>query len=403
MISKNKVTQSATNITDKKKWVINMSSRQLTHIETDLLAKGLNFSITSKTLPNKDIIATVEDAVKDLEKEEADTICAKVSLTLQNSKPPKDNLSKDERKALKELQSDTSIVILPADKGRSTIILNGQDYLEKCMDHINNGPYQLLKKDPTTNIKTKTLKQLKVLKDNEFNDNKLYYCLELTDSPAPRFYGQPIIHKLGVSIRPIVSYSGSPLYNLNKYIANILKAYAKDKNNNAKSSTTFSNYIRNFPIEDDEMMVSFNVNYLYTNIPIIDALNIIKDYVNNDDQFTSKTAIAQDKFLDLVHLVLITIWYTFISQFYQKTGGVAMGGPAYSTTAEIYVQAYECTATTTALHPSKVWERFVDDVYSILKRTHLESFFHHIKNLNQSIKFTVKEESNGELYFLTLH
>ena len=31
------------------------------------------------------------------------------------------------------------------------------------MDHINNGPYQLLKKDPTTKIKTQTLKQLKVL------------------------------------------------------------------------------------------------------------------------------------------------------------------------------------------------------------------------------------------------
>ena len=189
LISKNKVTQSATNITDKKKSVINMSSRQLTHIETNLLAKDLNFSITSKTLPNKDIIATVEDAVRDLEKEEADTIRAKVSLTLQNSKPPKDNLSKDERKALKELQSDTSIVILPADKGRSTVILNREDYLEKCMDHINNGPYQLLKKDPTTKIKTKTLKQLKVVKDNEFIDTKLYYYLKRTDLPAPRFYG----------------------------------------------------------------------------------------------------------------------------------------------------------------------------------------------------------------------
>ena len=72
-----------------------MSSRQLTHIETGLLAQGLNFSITSKTLPNKDIIAAVEHAVKDLEKEEADTIRAKVSLTFQNSKPPKDNLFKD--------------------------------------------------------------------------------------------------------------------------------------------------------------------------------------------------------------------------------------------------------------------------------------------------------------------
>ena len=107
------------------------------------------FSITSKTLPNKDIIATVKDAVKDLEKEEADTICAKVSLTLQNSKPPKDNLSKDERKALKELQSDTSVIILPADKGSSTVILN-----------------------------------------HDFINNKLYYYLKPTDLPAPRFYGQ---------------------------------------------------------------------------------------------------------------------------------------------------------------------------------------------------------------------
>ena len=89
------------------------------------------------------------------------------------------------------------------------------------MDHINHCPYQLLKKDPTTKIETKTLKQLMVLKDHEFTDNKLYY-LKPNDLPAPRFYGQPKIHKPGVPIRPIVSYSGSPLYSLNKYIA---KAY----------------------------------------------------------------------------------------------------------------------------------------------------------------------------------
>ena len=59
-------------------------------------------------------------------------------------------------------------------------------------------------------------------------------------------------------------------------------------------------------------------------------------------------------FLDLVHLVLITTWYTFNSQFYQQTDGVAMGGPVSSTTAKIYMQAYERTAITTALHPPKV-------------------------------------------------
>ena len=132
-----------------------MPSRRLATIATDLLVKGLNFSITSKTLSNKDILATNEDAVNDLEKEEADTIFAKVSLTLQNSKPPKDNLSKDEHKALKELQSDRSIVILLDDKGRSTVSLDPEGYLGKSMDHISNGPYQLLKNDPTTKIKNR--------------------------------------------------------------------------------------------------------------------------------------------------------------------------------------------------------------------------------------------------------
>ena len=77
-----------------------------------------------------------------------------------------------------------------------------------------------------------------------------------------------------------------------------------------------------------------------------------------------------------------------------------MGSPASSTTAEIYMQAYECTAITTALHPPKVWERLVDNVYSILKCTHFEKFFHHINSLHQDIKFTVAKEINGELAFL---
>ena len=73
-----------------------------------------------------------------------------------------------------------SIVILPADKGRSAVILNREDYLEKCMDHINNVPHQLLKKDPTSKIKAKTLKQLKALKNNEFIDKKLHWSTKKT-------------------------------------------------------------------------------------------------------------------------------------------------------------------------------------------------------------------------------
>ena len=82
------------------------------------------------------------------------------------------------------------------------------------------------------------------------------------------------------------------------------------------------------------------------------------------------------------------------------TDGVDMRGQASSTTAEIYMQAYERTAITMALQPPNVWERFVDDVYSVFKCTHLENFFYHINNVYQNIKFIMKEESNGELTFL---
>ena len=75
--------------------------------------------------------------VKDLKKEQADTIRAKISLSLQKSKPLQDNLSKDECKTLKEVQSDTSIVVLPVEKVRSTVTLNRVEYLEKCMDQTN--------------------------------------------------------------------------------------------------------------------------------------------------------------------------------------------------------------------------------------------------------------------------
>ena len=57
-----------------------------------------------------------------------------------------DNTSKDERKALKELQSDISVVILPSVKGRSIVIVNREDYLVKCMDHKTMVHINFLKK-----------------------------------------------------------------------------------------------------------------------------------------------------------------------------------------------------------------------------------------------------------------
>ena len=50
-------------------------------------------------------------------------------------------------------------------------------------------------------------------------------------------------------------------------------------------------------------MVSFEITSLYMNIPITDTLNITKDYVNNDYQFTRKTTIRHEKVPDLAKSV----------------------------------------------------------------------------------------------------
>ena len=121
-------------------------------------------------------------------------------------------------------------------------------------------------------------------------------------------------------------------------------------------------------------------------------LKIIKDYFPNDDQFTMKTAVPQNKFLDLVNLVLTSTWHNFNSQFYQLTDGVAKKRPASSTTAEVYIQTCEQTAIPTVLHPSKVWEQFVNDIHSVLEHMQLENLFYHIQNLHQNIKITMEEK-----------
>lgn len=50
--------------------------------------------------------------------------------------------------AVSTLRNDESIVILPADKGKSTVVMDRTEY-RKISELLNDGSYQPLKKDPT--------------------------------------------------------------------------------------------------------------------------------------------------------------------------------------------------------------------------------------------------------------
>lgn len=52
---------------------------------------------------------------------------------LKEAKPVKCNLSYQQRRCITNLQKDTSIAVVPADKGRTTVIMNREDYNEKVL------------------------------------------------------------------------------------------------------------------------------------------------------------------------------------------------------------------------------------------------------------------------------
>ena len=118
-------------------------------------------------------------------------------------------------------------------------------------------------------------------------------------------------------------------------------------------------------------MVSFDVKSLYTNIPITDALLVIKDLLNNDTTLQDRTNLLPDQILEPLEFLLRTTFFIFNEEFHQQTDGVAMGGPVSSIVAEIYTISIEITAITTADTPPRIWEHHVDDVFSILRRYNL--------------------------------
>jgi len=143
----------------KDRWVVNKSDRELSSSELGVLQKGLNFSVVPNNIPTAEFVTSIESACYALgpKSETAVTLRSDCVRVLKNCKLPKSNITKEERAALRDLKSDDSILILPADKGRATVILNKQTYLDKSQELLNDGnTYERLSKDPSPSYSKKT-------------------------------------------------------------------------------------------------------------------------------------------------------------------------------------------------------------------------------------------------------
>jgi hypothetical protein len=146
------------------------------------------------------------------------------------------NLTPAEYKALRELQESPTIVIKPADKGGSIVVINKSNYEEKCLALLNDRQfYKPLSVSQAEQLSEHIKEEIENLAGAI--DPIILEYLRKEEPRTSRFYGLPKIHKSGMPMRPIVSSNDSITENISIVIDFILKnippstpSYIKDTN-----------------------------------------------------------------------------------------------------------------------------------------------------------------------------
>ena len=387
---------------DSQKVVRNLSTHSLTESERDVLALGLNFGIAPKAVPVVDIIAAVESAANELPEEKALELRTGVKKCLQNAKKPKSNLGKEQREALRKLREDDSIVILPADKGNATVVMNKEDYARKMEEILNGDDYEVVKTNPTSKLEKKLNNMLRGLWEAGEINKIGYDRLRATYSATPQLYGLPKIHKPEVPLRPIVSSIDSPTYNLAKFLTRIISPLTGKTSTFVKDSGDFVEKARSIRLEEGSILVSFDVTSLFTKVPIAEALEVIGRRLEEQEAEERNTTLSVASIKRLLHLCLTSTYFMWNSRFYQQKEGAAMGNPLSPVVANIYMEHFEALAIESARLKPATWLRYVDDTFVVWNEgmDKLHDFLEHLNTIRPSIQFTMELEEDGKLPFL---
>ena len=108
-----------------------MSKRNISPSEEDVLLLELNYAIAPSKLLTAEMIAITEVTARHLNTNTAQKLREGVAEVLTSAKPPKPNLTYSQRRALQDLRNDNLIVMLPADKGNATVVIDRSTYSDK--------------------------------------------------------------------------------------------------------------------------------------------------------------------------------------------------------------------------------------------------------------------------------
>ena len=136
----------------------------------------------------------VKAAYQRLPEQEVQKLRTEVNILLKRAKAPKSNISREEKKTLKELREDQNGMVLTADKGMAMVVMDRLDYQEKVEGLLTSNANKTISTDPTNKPKIQLIQKLRGIERETKMDEGTYRTMYPTSCTAPRFYWLPKIH-----------------------------------------------------------------------------------------------------------------------------------------------------------------------------------------------------------------
>ena len=183
--------------------------------------------------------------------------------------------------------------------------------------------------------------------------------------------------------RPIISDCASASKNVSKFIQHHLQDKATSHPSYVKDTYDFLHKIQETDIDDQDLLITMDVDNMYTNICTEDGMSAVKERFPYYKDFTLIHSVIK-----LLHIDLTTNDFTFNNQHFLQTRGTAMGrayAPAY---ANIFMAKWEKEALNKSSLKPKLYLRYLDDIFVVWPHgiDAFWAFFHTLNNHHPTIK-----------------
>ncbi len=82
----------------------------------------------------------------------------------------------------------------------------------------------------------------------------------------------------------------------------------------------------------------FDVSSLFTNVPIDEAVSVIRDKLQNDESLDERTCLSRECITELLEISLRSTYFRYNGNCYAQVDGEAMASPISAVVANLYME-----------------------------------------------------------------